>query len=227
MSDNPRFDGGEPRPVQGPATGYTSGVSQPALQVRNGDVGAMAGALWQKWMAVLTRPSVDTFAAEVANASWPAIWLNTAVIAVAWALSDLVRHGFGAFIASGIYHGALPLVASGILFLVARVVAKGTGSYETQTYLYLLYQAPIWVALAVLNVIPFVGALLGVIATPLLAIYGLVLTYYMLQPAQRIDSSGALKTVLVLVAIGVVLALIVILLIALLFAALFAALMHG
>lgn len=204
--------GGSSQPPVGPA---------PSVSTQYGvDLGTLVASICHAWPRALAAPHVATFAAERATASWEAIGVGLAFIAGAWILDDFLKHGADASLRSGTFHAGLALLSSGALFVAARTVGRGTGDYKTQTHLYLLYHAPLSIALAITGLAPGVGALAALVAAPLVTLYGLVLSYPMLQAAHGIGGGRALRTIVALVVVCALIAMVALILIAAVVAAL-------
>lgn len=189
-------------------------------------VGQIVGAVCGAWLRVLAAPRVVTFVRETATASWEWIGVNLGLIGLVWTLSHAVRDGMEGALRSGVYHAALALLASGAIYVVARTIGRGAGTFRTQTHLYLLYHAPLSCALAILTLGPGLGNLVTVVAAPILTLYGVVLSYFMLQAAHAMDRRHALLTLLTLFLVALAVALLVILSIILVAAALAALVSH-
>lgn len=190
---------------------------------------AIAGsvaAVCTTWTRVLAAPRVSTFAGEIPEASWDRMGVGLGLIALAWMASDALRNHVEHAAGSGVFHAALALIASGVLFLLARTVGRGMGDFTTQTHLYLLYHAPLSCALAVVAMVPGAGGLVALILAPFATLYGAVLTYFMLQAAHRMSGRRAFLTLLTLFLIMLAIALLVILVLIVLLAAIGALLSH-
>jgi hypothetical protein len=164
-----------------------------------------------KWLRVLAAPRASTFTVEMQYASWEQIGIGLGLIGVAWMASEALRNHVDNALSTGVFHATLALLASGVFFVAARTVGRGIGDYKTQTHLYLLYHAPLSITLAVIALTPAYGGVAVVILSPFLSLYGLILSYFMLQAAHRITRRRAFLTLLVLVLIAVAITLLVIL----------------
>lgn len=92
------------------------------------------------------------------------------------------------------------LIGSLVWFVFARLLG-GKGSYTAQTYLIALYTAPLIVITAVLNIIPLVGAILGM----LVSLYGLYLLTMAIREAHGFDTvKAALSWIIPLVIVGII-----------------------
>jgi hypothetical protein len=155
------------------------------------------------WIAAITKPNVQTFAAEVPRTSQNrlimSVGLATVIAAVLGLIGGLFTHNMvGSFVGSLIFTPVGFLVGQGIIYLIAKMVG-GNGSYMEQAWVMSTFWAPI----LVLTNIPIIGGIIGLIAW----IYSLYLTYLALQPTHRMDSTKALTVVGILFAIGLVLGL--------------------
>lgn len=206
----------------------------PAVQPRFGssnwrDLSALrrlVSLVCSKWLRVLAAPRVATFRVEMQYASWEQIGVGVGLIGFAWMASATLRNHVESALATGVFHAMLALVASGVLFVAARTVGRGIGDYRTQTHLYLLYHAPLSVTLAVIALTPVYGGVAVLILAPFLSLYGVVLSYVMLQAAHRISRRRAFLTLLVLFLIVLAIALLVILFLLIVIAAVGALLSH-
>ncbi len=151
-----------------------------------------------KWMAILTKPSEAAFEAEKPNVNLTnmIIWLAIAGAIAGffgglWGL--IFRSGSAAGLITGLIVGAIFYVigffiVQAILFTVARVLG-GTGDFNTQAYLQSLYFVPIYIVDGVLS-IPFLGALISFV----LGLYSLYLTTLALKVTHRYDTTKAVLT---------------------------------
>ncbi len=168
-------------------------------------------AVVNKWMAVLTKPSEASFEAEKANVNLTnmIIWL-----AIAGAISGFfggigtwffARGGIGDPI-GGLIIGAIGgvigyFIGEAILYLIARALG-GTGDFNTQAYLMSLYYVPIIIVGGVFSIFPPLGALVRF----LLGLYSLYLTTLALKVTHRYDTTKAILTWAIPLAIVLVLA---------------------
>ncbi len=162
------------------------------------------------WLRVMTHPSVDTFTAESANATWGAVILgavvegiflftlllitalNTSVLSSAIGeLFRLTLIGMAIVVAGFLFRSV-------VLYVMARRTQGGDGNFKVQTYLYSLLFFPISILADVLLTLSVVAATppnlflyVLVIALLALSIYSLALTYLMLKAAHHIDGPGA------------------------------------
>jgi hypothetical protein len=175
------------------------------------DIKRIILAVCGAWLRVLSAPSVATFTAEIPEASWERIGVGLGLTAAAWATRDVLLGNVDRAVGSGIFHAALALLVSGVLYVAARVVARGTSTFKTQTHLYVLYHAPLSCTLAVIGLAPAFGGIATVVAAPLLSLYGLILSYLMLRAAHAIGRGRAAMAMLTLLLVIVATALLVVL----------------
>jgi len=153
------------------------------------------------WIAALTRPSVETFASELARFSQNRLLISVGLATLVAAVFGLLGGLMGGSIVGG-FLGALigtPIaffLGQGVIWLVARLFG-GTGDYMQQAWV----NSTFWAPILILGQIPIIGGFIALIG----GIYSLYLTYLALQPVQRLDSQRSLFVVLTLVAIVIVL----------------------
>lgn len=92
------------------------------------------------------------------------------------------------------------LISVGIVYLLGRAF-KGTGTYGEMAFNTALYSAPLTVISALLNLIPFVGAL----ASLALAIYQIYLYWLSIQAGMNLPGNKALWVILIPILVVVVL----------------------
>ena len=153
------------------------------------------------WIAAVTKPNVQTFAAEVPRTSQNRLIMSVGLATVIAAVLGLIGGLFSgnlvsSFIGSLIFTPVGFFIGQGVIYLIAKVVG-GNGSYMEQSWVMSTFWAPI----LILTNIPIIGGIIGLVAW----IYSLYLTYLALQPAHRMDSTKALTVVGILIAIVVVL----------------------
>jgi hypothetical protein len=186
---------------------YSAGPPQSAGQPAGQSAGpafSQAGLqdVVNSWITSVTKPNVQTYAAEVPRADQNrllmSVGLATVISAVLGLLGGILSHNMvGGFIGSLIFTPLTFFIGQGIVYLLARAMG-GTGNFMTQSYV----MSTFWAPLLVLRSIPIVGGFIGIIAV----LYSLYLTYLALQPTQRLESNKALMVVGILLAIFVVLA---------------------
>jgi hypothetical protein len=154
------------------------------------------------WIAAITKPSVQTFAAEVPRTSQNrlimSVGLATVIAAVLGLIGGFISGNGTGFIGSLIGTPIGFFVGQGVIYLIAKMLG-GNGSYMEQSWVMSTFWAPI----LVLTNIPIIGGIIGLVAW----IYSLYLMYLALQPTHRMNSSKALTVVGILFAIGLVLGL--------------------
>jgi hypothetical protein len=92
------------------------------------------------------------------------------------------------------------LIMSGIIYVVAKLLL-GKGNYETQSYLYAIYNAPLSIVVAVVSMIPVFGPFFAIVP----AIYGLYLLTMSLKETHSYTVGRAILTWLIpVVAIALV-----------------------
>jgi hypothetical protein len=186
---------------------YSAGPPQPAGQPAGQSAGpafSQAGLqdVVNSWITSVTKPNVQTYAAEVPRADQNrllmSVGLATVISAVLGLIGGIFSHNMvGSFLTALIGTPLGFFIGQGIIYLLARAMG-GTGSFMTQSYV----MSTFWAPLLVLRSIPIVGGFIGIIA----GLYSLYLTYLALQPTQRLDSTKSMMVVGILLAIGVVLA---------------------
>jgi hypothetical protein len=154
------------------------------------------------WIAAVTKPSVQTFAAEVPRTSQNrlimSVGLATVIAAVLGLIGGLLSGNATGFIGSLIGTPIGFFLGQGVIFLIAKMVG-GNGNYMEQSWVMSTFWAPI----LIVSNIPIIGGILGLLG----GLYSLYLTYLALQPTHRMDSTKALTVVGILIAIVVVLGL--------------------
>lgn len=179
----------------------------------------MISDLFSVWVAVLTRPSVQTFEAQRPSASRERTLIGVALAAIVSAvLAALLTLVVGTAVSSFTsgFPGAPVAVAVGPLaaaralvntlvqtfvgfYLFAYVVQfvgkqlGGSGDFERQAYLISTYWVPINIASAVLAFVPCIGWLIALA----LFVYILFLTTYAIQAEQGLSTGKAVVTWLI------------------------------
>lgn len=192
-------------------------------------------------VAVLTKPSVATFEEhERNNLQWALIYsvLAGVINAIFVGLGALLfpqanvtgLEEFGGTAAAGppniialvfftiIFSIIGLLFYWGVTFALGRAFG-GTGEFGELAYDMALFSAPLTVVSSFFSLIPFVGG----IASLVLSIYSLYLTYLAIQAGMNLPSNKALYVILILFAIIFAIGLCI----ALFFVAIFAAIMGG
>jgi hypothetical protein len=189
----------------------------------DGSLAAHARDLLRRWLAVLLRPSIRTFAAQRPAASWSAVWASVAVQAVV----EGIVVGFvfaGPAAAAGVsslpvgpkLHLHVPawelaLLASagtffeffgfsGLLRLSARLYG-GQGSWRMQSYLLALFWTPLMLLSGLAQLLGTAGSVVGLLAR----LYALWLLAPMLAAAHQISPGRAWAAVLTVVGAGLLL----------------------
>ncbi len=183
---------------------------------------AAARNLARRWWEVVRHPSVATFDRQQAAASWTAVWLSLAPLAIVDALG-VVYVIYGPDAATG--YSSLPVgpklhlpqtpllplaalvgsfaqffVFAGLLYLSARLFG-GRGSFKTQAYLIALFWVPLMLASDLVDLMPGVGSAVGA----LVRVYALVLCPLALASAHRLPLKHAWGALLLPVAGGLLL----------------------
>jgi len=81
-------------------------------------------------------------------------------------------------------------ISMGILYLIAKAF-RGQGTFLTQSYTSVLFQAPLGIASSILNVIPYLGLISFAVF-----IYGIVLQVFAIMAAHRLSGGKATLVVL-------------------------------
>ncbi len=168
-----------------------------------------ARGIFAKWLKVLTRPSVATFASEIPAASWGITILGVLIYTVFSTLVFILgvvpaRRISNPFIflegALYVYTAIALILVTGLIYVIAKVAGNDTGDFATQTYLYSLYTIPLAITATLLGLVPGFGD----VALFAAVIYGLLLTYYMVQAAHRLNPGSARWIVFFIFLIAVV-----------------------
>lgn len=170
--------------------------------------------LLQKYQAVLTRPYVTTFDAELPRANWQDVWIGLIILALAETIFGYItglefrsvnRPGPTAGSAVGTLIGTFIgfFIWTAILQLIARLFG-GTASFLSYAYVLSLVWVPIGVIQAVVGIVPVLGGIVGFVAF----LYGIYLTVLATQSAQRVTQGKAWWIVLIPALAAVVLALV-------------------
>jgi len=145
------------------------------------------------WISSLTRPAVETLAAEVPRASQNRILLNVGLTVVASAILGLITGLLGGnligdflrvLIVTAINFG----VWVGATYLGARLM-QGTGTVEQHAWVFSTYWAPI----AILSNIPIIGWFIGWIGF----FYQLYLLFLTNQAVHRLNMQNSIIAVLI------------------------------
>lgn len=178
--------------------------------------------LLQAFRRAWIRPSVETYAAEVPNASWLRVAICLAIIILWGYLTDLI-----AFYVSGKHltiFELLNLVWTPITFILGNLLlygiarlfgGRGLGATFLQSFLIFSYllaiiDTPLYVLSDLANLVPYAGDCLSFLIT----IYSFYLTWFALQVALQLDGRRAFRVIIlfVLLVIVVILAALIIML---------------
>jgi hypothetical protein len=203
---------GAPPPVPGYAARQEYYYDVPSTPL---PLGEAIRQLPSQYRRVLTRPSAQTFIAEMGKAAWNIIWVQLIVYAVisallAW-LNLLINPAVGNMSSNSVLSPAtiraislassiglvlfIPLaffLHQGITYLIARAF-NGTGTFVRQGYTALLILVPLGIASSLLNLIPILGILITIAAL----IYQIVLSVFAIMAVHRL-SGGKATTVVIL-----------------------------
>ena len=177
----------------------------------------------ENWKSVLTQPK-ETFAKRKKEADFMAamkpyaivggviglligvaVALFAGILSLVPGLGILVGLGFLAIPVLAIGVAVLEVIASLVMSALMFVFAKllgGSGDFKTHYFLPSLYVIPVAVLTIVLNVIPFIGPLLGFV----LAIYSLYLMTLSLKETHGFGTGKAILVWLLPVILAIVLA---------------------
>lgn len=162
----------------------------------------------RQYLDVLTRPGAATFAARMGNANWRIVWVqllgwgvvSTILGLLAQAIYAAIRYRFAGTLspeavqhlsAVGASYGGIigvPLgffIWMGLLYLLSKAF-NGEGSFLNQSYISLLFQVPLGVLSAILDLVPYFGLLSFAVF-----IYGIVLQVFALMAVHRISGGKA------------------------------------
>jgi hypothetical protein len=166
----------------------------------------------RQYINVLTEPGVATFAAEMGRASWRMVWvqllgwgvISTILGCVAQAIFASISYRFAGSLSpqvmqqisanSASYGGIIgvPLgffIWMGLVYLLAKAF-NGQGTFLTQSYTSLLFQAPLGVLSGILGLVPYFGLLSFAVF-----IYGVVLQVFALMAVHRLSGGKATAVV--------------------------------
>lgn len=219
-----------------PITGYAFNTPVgPQVPLQPLPLGDAVQQLPNQYINVLTHPSVETFATEIPKAGWDITWIQLLILAVGSAVIGLISALFASTLASpmmGSQMGALystilattsiggaflriitvPIfffIGTGIQYLLAKMF-KGQGTFLTQSYTSLLYQAPIsllyYLVTLVFGLIPIAGTFIALLINFALGIYSIVLNVFQLRASHRLSTGQAVAVVLIPIAVLIVVA---------------------
>lgn len=191
----------QPEPAETPDDQQDSSYGYPPQRPRS--LGAAMYELPTQYVKILTRPGVRSFLEEQGKADWRANWVQMLFMGLLGSIIGLLQNAAvapaGSFAATTMYFARFSiitvpisfLITVGIQYLLARAL-RGTGTYKTQVYNQLLCAVPLTVLTYMLQLIPVVGAILGLIV----GIYELVLNIYAVMAAHRLGGGKAALAVL-------------------------------
>lgn len=173
--------------------GSTAPVAPPSIQ-----------EVINTWIASVTRPAIQTYAAEVPRASQNNLIISVGIVTVLAAIFGLI---------SGMEHNAaLPgfifsLIATPVGFLIgvaayylgARVMS-GTGTFLQHAWVWSTIWAPITIVTSLLGIIPVLGGLVGLVV----GLYSLYLYYLSIQAVHNISGTNAILAIVIGVVIAIV-----------------------
>lgn len=161
-------------------------------------------------IAIITRPAVATFEEhEQNNLSWALIYtligavINAILTSIAASISGANGQGgiIGAIISVLIGSIIGFFIYYGLVFILGRAFG-GTGQFGELAYDIALFTVPFGIISTLLNFIPFLGAIAGLV----LGLYSLYLTYLGIQAGMNVPKDKALYVMLILFAIVLVVA---------------------
>lgn len=190
----------------------------------------------RQYIKVLTQPGVATFAGEIGKASWRMVWvqllgwgvISTILGWVAQAIFTSLSYRFAGYFSpeaiqqlsanSSAYGGIIgvPLeffIWMGLVYLLSKAF-NGQGTFLTQSYTSLLFQAPLGVLSGILGLIPYFGLISFAVF-----IYGIVLQVFAIMAVHRL--SGGKATAVVFLPAAIIILLVIV------FALVFASVLVG
>ncbi len=207
-----------PNQGPGPYVGYGIPEAPPR------PLGEVISELPRQYLNVLTKPSAQTFAAELGKAEWRSVWLQllgwgifAAIIGfLAWLVAPfavnlfpgLTPQAVQAFVPHAPYGGQIVSVPLGFffwmgLFYLMAKVFNGQGTFLGQCYASVLFQTPLGLISSILAVIPYLSWI-----NVALFIYGIVLQVFAIMAAHRM-SGGRATAVVLLPAVAILVLIIV------------------
>ncbi len=163
----------------------------------------MCRKYFEKWCDALTKPK-ETFRKEKKNASLSEAAKNIGlaglivgiiqaivVLAVSASLFSVI-FAASSIILMPIFSIVAMLIGSGVLYLLAKLFG-GKGDFNTQTYLFSLYQAPIILIASLVSFIPFAGTIIVFV----IELYALYLLTFALKETHNYSTGRAILTWLV------------------------------
>ncbi len=196
-----------------PSSGYAfEGAPAPA-QVVQRPLSEVLGDLPRQYRRVLTQPGAATFAAELEKAEWRSVWLQLLAWGILAALVGFIvwliapsptpfsigqrPSGVQVMTPGTPYQGQIISVPAGffvwmgLLYLTAKLLFNGRGTFLQQSYASVLFQAPLGVLSAILAPIPVLGLISFAIF-----IYSIVLQVFAVVAAHRLGGGKATAVVL-------------------------------
>lgn len=159
--------------------------------------------LFQKYRTVLTHPSVATFDAVLPAATWQAVWIGAAIMALAWAIGSFIvgleqstAYSSGPSLGSALGIFVVFFIAFFFASAVYHLIAKlfgGTASFLIYTYAISLVVVPLDTVAGLALIIP----VLGILAVFAAGLYGLYLLVLATQAAHRLPAGKSVAVVLI------------------------------
>ncbi|PZR99177.1 MAG: hypothetical protein DLM69_07675 [Candidatus Chloroheliales bacterium] len=207
-------------PAGGPPPGYQQAgyYVPPNMNQMSNQAKVAAGELPNKWMKVLSKPSVATFDSELPNANWPAtitgLLMEGAVVGLAAFIAILLiggtyggyafSAGFGitaaivGFVAAVIGVFIVFFIGAGLAYLFGKMVFGGQGGDFTQlAYIMSLYAVPLGMVSSILGLLlsfTRVFALGNIVSLVFYLIYAFFL-YLAVQSAFKLKNDAAMGVV--------------------------------
>jgi hypothetical protein len=168
-------------------------------------------SVFRQWQAVLLRPSVATFDAQLPSANWNVVWIGLVILGVARAIFGFISAaetagithttgpGFGTIVGGfiGVFIGFF--IVAGVLYLVAKLFG-GTGTFMPYAYALALFFVPLGIISAVAGIIPVLGALVAIAA----GLYEIYLAILATASVHRLDMGKSTAIVLIPLAILII-----------------------
>ena len=222
-SSGPQYPSQKSYPSEQPETpGYQRDSPYGYTPQRPRPLGQAIQELPTQYVKVLMKPGVQPFLEEQSKADWGVIWVQLLFLGLLGSLIGFLQNAAiapaNSFAATLEYLArfsiiSVPLsflITVGIQYLLARAL-RGSGTYKTQAYNQLLFTVPLTIVAYILQLIPFIGALLGAVV----GIYEIVLNVYSIMATHRLSGGKAALAVLLPVIVLVVLATLVLIVLAL------------
>jgi hypothetical protein len=176
---------------QGGPTAPMGGGPEPAIN----QAGLMD--VVNSWIAAVTRPSVQTYAAEVPRTSQNRLIMSIGIVTVIDALAGLVQgifsgHAVGQFLYSLIFTPVMYLISAGAFYAGAKIM-KGTGTFLEWAWVASTIWAPVSIINGLLGIIPVLGGLVAIVVS----LYSIYLYYLAIQGVHRLDGSNAIIAMII------------------------------